>query len=104
MQSVLRSALRSAMKYQSRTIKAVVFGASMLLASQAFASGTEQLKAFVAQVHAAHGQFVQREVKAPSKAAASDASATATQSVMPRTTGTASGTFTFARPGKFIWA
>ena len=39
MQSVLGSALRSAMKYQGRTIKAVVFGASLLLASQAFEAG-----------------------------------------------------------------
>jgi outer membrane lipoprotein carrier protein len=96
--------MQSVLKSVRRAVQASVLGASMLLASQAFASGTEQLKAFVAQVHAAHGQFVQREVKAPSKAAASDAAATATQSVMPRTTGTASGTFTFARPGKFIWA
>lgn len=99
MQSVLGSTLRSAMKHQSRTIKAVVFGVSMLLASQAFASGTEQLKAFIAQVHAAHGNFVQREVKAPSKAAAS-----ATQGMASRLGGTSSGTFTFARPGKFIWS
>jgi outer membrane lipoprotein carrier protein len=70
-----------------------------LLASQAFASGTEQLKAFIAQVHSAHGSFVQREVKAPSKAAAS-----ATQGMASRLGGTSSGTFTFARPGKFIWA
>ena len=72
MQSVLRSALgavfKSAVSSGNRTVKAVVFGASMLLASQAFASGTEQLKMFIAQVHAAHGTFVQREVKAPSKA------------------------------------
>jgi outer membrane lipoprotein carrier protein len=99
MQSVLRTALKSALRYQSRTIKAVVFGASMLLASQAFASGTEQLRAFIAQVHSAHGNFVQREVKAPSKAAAS-----ATQGMAARLGGTSSGTFTFARPGKFIWS
>ncbi len=90
MQSVLRSALRSG----SNTVKVVVFGASLLLASQAFASGTEQLKAFIAQVHAAHGNFVQREVKALSKAAS------ATQGMAARL----SGTFTFARPGKFIWS
>src|SRR5258708_39417172 len=103
MQSVLRSALGSVLKSawssSNRTVKAVIFGASLLLASQAFASGTEQLKAFIAQVHSAHGSFVQREVKAPSKAAAS-----ATQGMASRLGGTSSGTFTFARPGKFIWA
>lgn len=77
---------------------AVVFGASMLLASQAFASGAEQLKAFVAQVHSARGAFVQREVKAPSKAAS------AVQGAVPKVSGVSSGTFMFARPGKFIWS
>ena len=46
----------------------LAIGASLLIASQAFASGTEQLKAFVAQVHSARGTFVQQEVRAPSKA------------------------------------
>jgi outer membrane lipoprotein carrier protein len=101
MQSVFRSALKATLRSGSRTVKAVVFGAFMLLASQAFASGTEQLKAFIAQIHSAHGNFVQREVKAPSKAAAS---ASATQGMASRLGGTSSGTFTFARPGKFIWS
>ena len=82
MQSVLRSALRATLRSGSNTVKAVVFGASLLLASQAFASGTEQLKAFIAQVHSAHGDFVQREVKAPSKAAS------ATQGMAARLGGT----------------
>lgn len=77
---------------------AVVGAALLACAPAAFASGTAQLKAFVAQVHAARGEFVQREVKAPSKAqAASGAS-------MPTLGGTSSGTFVFARPGKFIWS
>jgi outer membrane lipoprotein carrier protein len=81
-------------------IGSVAIGASLLVAQQAFASGTEQLKAFVAQVHSARGDFVQQEVRAPSKAqqAASDA-----VQVMPKNT-TSSGTFVFARPGKFIWS
>ena len=83
-----------------RGVGSVAIGASMLVASQAFASGTEQLKAFVAQVHSAHGDFVQQEVRAPSKAqGASDALSASGISK----TGTSSGTFTFARPGKFIW-
>jgi outer membrane lipoprotein carrier protein len=83
-------------KWFKQTVGAVLAGASMFIASQAFASGTEQLKAFVSQVHAARGTFVQQEVKAPSKAAS--------QSNAPKTGGTSSGTFVFARPGKFIWS
>jgi outer membrane lipoprotein carrier protein len=81
-----------------RTHGAVLAGASLLCASQAFAGGTDELKAFIAQVHAAHGSFTQREVRAPSKAAS------APPGVAPAVTGTSSGTFTFARPGKFIWS
>ncbi|HEV3425064.1 MAG TPA: outer membrane lipoprotein chaperone LolA [Paraburkholderia sp.] len=83
----------------ARGIGSVAIGASLLVAQQAFASGTEQLKAFVAQVHSARGDFVQQEVRAPSKAqSASDAA-----QVMPKNV-TSSGTFVFARPGKFIWS
>src|ERR1700761_2389873 len=83
-----------------RGIGRVAIGASLLVAQHAFASGTEQLKAFVTQVHSARGDFVQQEVRAPSKAqGASDALSTSGISK----TGTSSGTFTFARPGKFIW-
>ncbi|CAG9264807.1 outer membrane lipoprotein chaperone LolA [Paraburkholderia unamae] len=77
-----------------------VLGASVLMVSQAYASGTDQLKQFVSQVHAARGNFVQRELKAPSNAKnASDAIATATLNAK-----TSSGTFVFSRPGKFIWS
>ena len=77
----------------------VALGASLVMASHAYASGTDQLKQFVAQVHAARGNFVQRELKTPTNARnASDAIATATANAR-----TSSGTFVFARPGKFIW-
>jgi outer membrane lipoprotein carrier protein len=82
-------------------MRTMALGASMLIASHAFASGTDQLKQFVAQVHSARGEFVQTEVRAPSNAKpASDALSTqgAAQNKV------SSGTFTFARPGKFIWA
>ena len=42
----------------ARGIGSVAIGASLLVAQQAFASGTEQLKAFVAQVHSARGDFL----------------------------------------------
>ncbi|WP_027795420.1 outer membrane lipoprotein chaperone LolA [Paraburkholderia acidipaludis] len=78
---------------------AVALGASVLMASHAFAGGTDQLKQFVAQVHSARGDFVQRELKVPSGAKnASDAIASAMSSAK-----VSSGTFVFARPGKFIW-
>jgi len=87
----------------ARTARRALFlalGASVLMVSQAYASGTDQLKQFVSQVHAARGSFVQRELKAPSGAKnASDAIATATLNAK-----TSSGTFVFARPGKFIWS
>jgi outer membrane lipoprotein carrier protein len=83
----------------ARGLGSVAIGASLLFAQQAFASGTEELKAFVAQVHSARGDFVQQEVRAPSKAqSASDAA-----QIMPKNA-TSSGTFVFARPGKFIWS
>jgi len=78
---------------------ALALGASVLLVSQAFASGTDQLKQFVAQVHSARGDFVQRELKPPAGAkTASEALGTATLNAK-----VSSGTFVFARPGKFIW-
>jgi len=87
----------------ARTARRALFlalGASVLMVSQAYASGTDQLKQFVSQVHSARGNFVQRELKAPSGAKnASDAIATATLNAK-----TSSGTFVFARPGKFIWS
>jgi outer membrane lipoprotein carrier protein len=87
-------------KWIGRTLAAALTGVSMLIASQAFAGGTEQLKAFIAQVHAARGTFVQQEVKSPGKAGGASQSAAAA----PRSGGTSSGTFVFARPGKFIWS
>ncbi|TDV25042.1 outer membrane lipoprotein carrier protein [Paraburkholderia caballeronis] len=95
-----RSTGSSSWRALVRRAAGVALGASVLIASHAFASGTEQLKQFVAQVHAARGTFVQRELKAqPNAKDASDAIATAT-----RTATTSSGTFVFARPGKFIWS
>jgi outer membrane lipoprotein carrier protein len=84
----------------ARKAAGVALGATVFVASHAFASGTEQLKQFVAQVQSARGSFVQRELKAqPSAKNASDAVATATSQAK-----TSSGTFVFARPGKFIWS
>jgi outer membrane lipoprotein carrier protein len=96
---VARSSIAISGRFSPRLVRAAFVGASLIVASHAYASGTEQLKNFVAQVHSAKGDFVQREVKAP-KAAASSASAVQPSLQM---SGTSSGTFMFARPGKFIW-
>ena len=83
-----------------RKAAGVALGATLFVASHAFASGTEQLRQFVAQVHSARGTFVQRELKAqPAAKRASDAVAAAAGAAK-----TSSGTFVFSRPGKFIWS
>lgn len=78
-------------------IRTALAGASLVFASQVFAGGTDSLQAFIAQVHSATGEFTQRQVKAPSKAQGQQPSAI-------QMGGPSSGTFSFARPGKFIWA
>ena len=60
------------------------------LPALAHASALEQFKSFVATTKAAKGEFSQRLVKA-------DASSTA------KISNASTGTFQFARPGKFIW-
>ena len=60
------------------------------LVAPAYASGTAQLKAFVAQVKSARGEFEQKQVKGQQDGALKVSNA-------------ASGTFEFARPGRFIW-
>ncbi|MDN4573296.1 outer membrane lipoprotein carrier protein LolA [Pandoraea cepalis] len=60
------------------------------LVAPAYASGTAQLKAFVAQVKSARGEFEQKQVKGQQDGAV-------------KVTNAASGTFEFARPGRFIW-
>ncbi|SAK75537.1 outer-membrane lipoprotein carrier protein [Caballeronia catudaia] len=83
----------------TKAFGAAIVSASMLFASHAFASGTEQLKAFVSQVRAARGDFTQQEIKAPGKT-----NSGATSNAVPTKGATSSGTFMFARPGKFIWS
>ena len=73
----------------SFTLKqAILTGALLALAGAAQASALEQFKTFVASTKAARGEFTQRQVKK------SDSS---------KVTAPSTGTFLFARPGKFIW-
>ncbi|MET0321739.1 MAG: outer membrane lipoprotein chaperone LolA [Duganella sp.] len=64
--------------------------AGVMLAGAVHASALDQFKSFVSSTKAAKGEFTQRQVKA----AGSEKS---------KPTPPSSGTFLFARPGKFIW-
>lgn len=59
----------------------------------AHASALEQFKSFVASTKAAKGEFTQRQIKSSDT---SDGS-------MKEVSNPSTGTFQFARPGKFIW-
>lgn len=72
-------------------IGATSVACSLLFAASASASALEQFKTFAAGTKSAKGEFVQRQVK---KADAGGKAKVSTP---------ASGTFEFARPGKFIW-
>ncbi|MES2127300.1 MAG: outer membrane lipoprotein chaperone LolA [Pseudomonadota bacterium] len=74
----MRTALRT-------TLAVAVFAAAGL----AQASALEQFKAFVASTKAAKGEFTQQQLRKPDSSA---------KVALP-----SSGTFLFARPGKFIW-
>lgn len=60
-------------------------------AGGAWASALDQLKSFVASTKSARGEFTQRLVRADQGASA------------PKVSNASSGSFVFARPGKFIW-
>ncbi|TFW35655.1 outer membrane lipoprotein chaperone LolA [Massilia horti] len=75
------------------TLKLKIFGAALAVASTAFAgaaqaSALDQFKAFVADTKSARGDFTQQQLRK-----------TGTGKAPP----VSSGTFVFARPGKFIW-
>jgi len=61
---------------------------SIAVSGAAHASALEQFKTFVAGTKAARGEFTQRQVK---------------KTDTSKVSSPASGTFLFARPGKFIW-
>ncbi|HEX9171458.1 MAG TPA: outer membrane lipoprotein chaperone LolA [Telluria sp.] len=77
------------MRFKVNTvIGALVAAGAMALAGAAQASALEQFKTFVSGTKAARGEFTQQQVR---KAGSTK--------VAPVST----GTFVFARPGKFIW-
>jgi outer membrane lipoprotein carrier protein len=74
---------------QIKTIMATVLAASALaLTGSACASALDQFKSFVAGTKAARGEFTQTQQR---------------KSATGKTSPVSSGTFVFARPGKFIW-
>jgi outer membrane lipoprotein carrier protein len=70
------------------TFAALLAAGSLLLAGAAQASALEQFKSFVSGTKAARGEFTQQQVRKPANGKVASVS---------------SGTFLFARPGKFIW-
>jgi outer membrane lipoprotein carrier protein len=70
------------------TLVALMVAGALALTGTAHASALEQFKSFVASTHAARGEFSQQQMK---KSESSKAAPVST------------GTFVFARPGKFIW-
>lgn len=81
---------RSIRRYPAATAFAAALAASLLLPGAAYASALEQFKSFVAATKSAKGEFTQHQVKKLE----SGGTKTSTEST---------GTFVFARPGKFIW-
>jgi outer membrane lipoprotein carrier protein len=70
-------------------VTAMLAAGSLILSASASASALDQFKSFVSGTKAARGEFTQTQVR--SKTAAGKAPPAS------------SGTFVFARPGKFIW-
>lgn len=76
------------MGFTPKTVAALLAASLLAIANTASASALDQFKTFVSSTKAARGEFSQRQLK---KTDSSKVSAPAT------------GTFLFARPGKFIW-
>jgi len=70
-------------------LRSAIVATVVLLCSQVQAGALDQFKSFVSSTHAAKGDFIQRQVKVVNGET--------------KLSNQASGTFLFARPGKFIW-
>jgi outer membrane lipoprotein carrier protein len=76
------------MSHNKNIVIPLLFAAAFSLTGAAHASALEQFKSFVAGTKAARGEFTQQQLK----------KSETSKAVPP-----SSGTFLFARPGKFIW-
>ena len=70
-------------------VSALLVGAALAVPRFAHAAALEQFKSFVSSTQAARGEFTQQLVKVDSG--------------NTKVSNKSTGTFTFARPGKFIW-
>ncbi|HAT31648.1 MAG TPA: outer membrane lipoprotein carrier protein LolA [Janthinobacterium sp.] len=75
---------------KNTALGALALACGLMFASAAGASALDQFKTFVAGTRAAKGEFTQHQVKK-------------TEGGGAKTSAPSSGTFEFARPGKFIW-
>jgi outer membrane lipoprotein carrier protein len=73
----------------------LLIACAIALPAFAHASAMEQFKSFVATTKAAKGEFTQRQVKRTNAESGANGA--------PMVSNPATGTFVFARPGKFIW-
>jgi outer membrane lipoprotein carrier protein len=73
---------------KNMTLASLLFTGALAMAGAAHASALEQFKTFVASTKTARGEFTQQQLK---------------KSETSKTAPISTGTFLFARPGKFIW-
>jgi len=76
------------MKFTSTHVAALIASAAIALAANAQAAALDQFKSFVAGTKSARGEFTQQQLGKSKSGKAAPVS---------------SGSFVFARPGKFIW-
>ncbi len=76
------------MNKNTKNVLAALFTATLALSGAAHAAALDQFKSFVSGTKSAKGEFTQQQVRKSANGKATPAS---------------SGSFVFARPGKFIW-
>ncbi|MES2757111.1 MAG: outer membrane lipoprotein chaperone LolA [Pseudomonadota bacterium] len=76
------------MSFKKINMYAALFAGALAISGVAHASALDQFKSFVAGTKAARGEFTQQQMKKAENS---------------KTSPLSSGTFVFARPGKFIW-
>ena len=76
------------MSFKRINLQAMLFAGALAISAAVQASALDQFKTFVASTKAARGEFTQQQMKKAENS---------------KTSSLVSGTFVFARPGKFIW-
>ena len=88
----LRSLIRNAARIKPASTAALLACAMLAMPAAAMAAALDQFKSFVSSTKSARGEFVQRQLKSTEGGQGG-----------ARLTAPASGSFVFARPGKFVW-